>query len=184
MLRVWVRRDGGGTGACGCGGGRAGRRRGAGELGVSGDSARQGWANEADLLDGPRIDAATLRGDLGRAGARLLVLREADGGEGGEGALLGCVWVEPEGEGVWYLGMLTVRPDLQDRGLGRAILAGAEAFARARGAQRVRMTVIGVRETLIAWYGRRGYAGTGETQAFPGEPERADLRFLVLEKTV
>jgi GNAT superfamily N-acetyltransferase len=149
-----------------------------------GDSARQGWANEADLLDGPRIDEATLRGDLGRAGARLLVLREAAGGEGVAGGLLGCIWVEPAGEGIWYLGMLTVRPDLQDGGLGRAILAGAEAFARERGAQRVRMMVIGVRETLIAWHGRRGYAGTGETQAFPGEPERADLRFVVLEKTV
>lgn len=149
-----------------------------------GDSARQGWANEADLLDGARIDEDTLQGDLGRAGARLLVLREAVGGEGAAGGLLGCVWVEPVGEGVWYLGMLTVRPDLQDRGLGRAILAGAEAFARARGAQRVRMTVIGVRGTLIAWYGRRGYMGTGETQAFPGEPERADLRFVVLEKAV
>ena len=154
-----------------------------------GDSARQGWANEADLLDGARIDEATLRADLGRAGARLLVLREGAGGEGagGEGVaggLLGCVWVEPVGGGVWYLGMLTVRPDLQDRGLGRAILAGAEAFARARGARRVRMTVIGVRGTLIAWYGRRGYVGTGETQAFPGEPERAELRFVVLEKAV
>jgi len=149
-----------------------------------GDSARQGWANEADLLDGPRIDEATLRGDLGRAEARLLVLREAAGGERATGGPLGCVWVEPAGEGVWYLGMLTVRPDLQDRGMGRAILAGAEAFARERGAQRMRMTVIGVRGTLIAWYGRRGYAGTGETQAFPGEPERADLRFVVLEKAV
>ena len=149
-----------------------------------GDSARQGWANEADLLNGPRIDEATLRGDLGRAGARLLVLREDVAGEGGAGGLLGCVWVEPAGEGVWYVGMLTVRPDLQDRGLGRAVLAGAEAFARERGARRVRMTVIGVRGTLIAWYGRRGYVGTGETQAFPGEPERADLRFVVLEKTV
>ena len=149
-----------------------------------GDSARQGWANEADLLDGPRIDEATLRGDLGRAGARLLVLRGAAGGEGAAGGLLGCVWVEPAGRDVWYLGMLTVRPDLQDQGLGRAILAGAEAFARERGARRVRMTVIGVRGTLIAWYGRRGYAGTGETQAFPGEPARADLRFVVLEKAV
>ena len=149
-----------------------------------GDSARQGWANEADLLDGPRIDEPTLRVDLGRVGARLLVLRGDGAGEGGAGGLLGCVWVEPAGEGVWYLGMLAVRPDLQDRGLGRVVLAGAEAFARAHGARRVRMTVIGVRETLIAWYRRRGYAGTGETQAFPGEPSRADLRFVVLEKVV
>ncbi len=148
-----------------------------------GESARAGWANEADLLDGARIDEATLRADLGRAGARLLALRD-DGRDGGAGGLLGCVWLEPAGGESWYLGMLTVRPDLQDHGLGRAILAGAEAFARERGARRVRMTVIGVRETLIAWYGRRGYAATGETQAFPGEPARPELRFVVLEKAV
>jgi len=144
-----------------------------------GDSARRGWSHEADLLDGARIDEDMLRADLARPGARLLVLRK-DAADG----LLGCVWLEPAEDGAWYLGMLAVRPDLQDRGLGREILAGAEAVAAAGGARRVRMTVIGVRGSLIAWYRRRGYAATGETQAFPGEPARADLRFVVLEKAV
>ncbi len=51
------------------------------------------------------------------------------------------------------------------------------------------MTVINVRETLIAWYLRRGYAKTGATEAFPygddrfGKPLRDDLCFVVLEKT-
>jgi ribosomal protein S18 acetylase RimI-like enzyme len=102
--------------------------------------------------------------------------------------LLGCVWVGPAETGVWYLGMLTVRPDLQDRRLGRGLLEEAEQIAAARGARRIRMTVVNVRAELIGWYERRGYGLTGERLPFPydeplfGVPKRPDLEFVVLEK--
>ena len=89
-----------------------------------------------------------------------------------------------------YLGMLTVRPDIQDRGLGRQMLEAAEAHAIDLGARRIRMTVVGIRDTLIAWYERRGYSRTGETLPFPyedhrfGTPRRGDLAFVVLEKAL
>ncbi len=84
--------------------------------------------------------------------------------------------------------MLTIRPDLQDRKLGAALLARAEAHAVELGAKRVRMTVVHLRDTLIAWYQRRGYALTGERKPFPvgerfGKPQQA-LEFVVLEKGV
>ena len=150
-----------------------------------GESSRRGWTTEADLIGGQRTDASSLADDLAATpGAQLLVLSDA-----ADGPPLGCVWLEPaDHPGAWYLGMLTIRPDLQARGLGRELLADAEAAAKARGAQRIRMTVISIRPELIAWYGRRGYAATGETQPFPygdlrrGEPKRDDLSFLVLEK--
>ena len=44
------------------------------------------------------------------------------------------------------------------------------------------MTVIALRAELIAWYGRRGYAATGETRPFPVVPPRPELDFVVLEK--
>jgi ribosomal protein S18 acetylase RimI-like enzyme len=149
-----------------------------------GDSARRGWTHEADYLGGQRTDTATLARDLAaRPAALLLMWRDAP-----EADLLGCVWLEPAEVATWYLGMLTVRPDLQARQLGRAMLAAAEAAAVARGATRMRMTVINIREALIAWYCRRGYAVTGETIPFPyadrrfGEPLRDDLSFVVLER--
>lgn len=154
--------------------------------GYRGDTSRAGWTTEADLIGGQRTDAAKLRADLAeRRGAVLLTLREGPGGE-----LLGSVWLEPQTPDVWYLGMLTVRPDLQARQLGRTLLAEAEAYAAARGARRMRMSVITVRDALIAWYERRGYARTGETLPFPygderfGLPLREDLRFDVFEKTL
>jgi len=149
-----------------------------------GETSRQGWTTEADYIGGQRTDADSVRRDLAaKPGSRLLLFRDDPGGD-----LLGCVWLEPAGADAWYLGMLTIRPDLQDRGLGRIMLEGAEAEALANGARRIRMTVVNVRDTLIAWYERRGYGLTGETSPFPyddplfGEPFRDDLMFVVLEK--
>jgi ribosomal protein S18 acetylase RimI-like enzyme len=146
----------------------------------------EGWTHEAEYLGGQRTDPDTLRADLAvQPGAVLLTLRDR-----ADGPLLGVVWLEPAGEAAWYLGLLTVRPDMQDRRLGRTLLEEAGAFVRARGAHRVRMTVIGIREPLIAWYERRGYRRTGEIEPFPyedgrlGDPRRDDLHFVVLEKTL
>ena len=146
-----------------------------------GESSRQGWTNEADYIEGERTTLATLTEDLAASPyAKLLLLRDTPGGP-----LLGCVWLEPHGSGVWYLGLLTVRPDMQDRQLGRTILSEAEEAVREGGGKVVRMTVVHLRTTLIAWYQRRGYALTGETQPFPyGDPPRDDLHFVVLEKGV
>ncbi|MDB5459228.1 MAG: family N-acetyltransferase [Caulobacteraceae bacterium] len=149
-----------------------------------GPGAAQGWTTEAGYIDGPRISLDLLRADLAaRPDARLLVWRDAP-----QDGLLGCVWLEPAADGAWHLGMLTVRPDLQARRLGRRILAQAEAAAAQAGAERLRMTVVNIRDTLIAWYVRRGFALTAETRPFPyadnrfGKPRRDDLSFVVLEK--
>ena len=153
-----------------------------------GQGAQAGWTTEAGYIDGQRIDLDSLRQDLADApDALLLTLRDEP-----DGPLLGCVWLEPDSDipngEAWYLGMLTIRPDLQDRKLGAALLARAEAHAVSLGARRIRMTVVHLRDTLIAWYQRRGYALTGERKPFPvgerfGKPQRA-LEFVVLEKGV
>ena len=154
--------------------------------GYRGEASRAGWTTEADFLGGQRTDADALRSELAaRPGAVLLTLRDGPRGE-----LAGSVWLEPRGPDVWYLGMLTVRPDLQGHQLGRTLLAESERYAASRGARRMRMSVITLRDTLLAWYERRGYVRTGETLPFPygnerfGIPLRDDLRFEVLEKAL
>jgi ribosomal protein S18 acetylase RimI-like enzyme len=144
-----------------------------------GESSRQGWANEADYIDGERTSQQALDADLAEhPGAGLYLLRDEP-----TGPLLGCVWLEPYGEGIWYLGLLTVRPDLQDRRLGRAMLDEVESMVRERGGSVMRMTVVHLRDSLIAWYNRRGYAQTGEILPFPhADPPRDDLCLVVLEK--
>jgi ribosomal protein S18 acetylase RimI-like enzyme len=149
-----------------------------------GTGAQASWTVES-YLEGERTDAEALSVDMeANPAAQLLVWRDA------HGELQGHVWLEPQEDGVWYLGLLSVRPDRQDQKLGRTLLTAAQDFAQARGARRIQMTVINVRDTLIAWYQRRGYALTGETRAFPygddrfGRPLRDDLCFVVLERTL
>src|SRR5215213_6998616 len=85
-----------------------------------GQSSRVGWTTEADYLGGQRTDAERLREDLAaRPGAAVLTLRDDDR------TLLGSVWLEPRDEDVCYLGMFTVRPDAQSRGIGRRLLEEA-----------------------------------------------------------
>lgn len=146
-----------------------------------GDVSRQGWTTEADLLDGNRIDADVLRHDIGRPRSRVLVAERG-------GATVACAHV-CEQDGAGYFGMFSVRPDLQGGGVGKAVLAEAERIAREEwGLPAMRMTVIDVRDELIAWYERRGYRRTGIRKPFPygdpryGIPRRDDLRFEVLEK--
>ena len=143
-----------------------------------------GWNSEADYIDGDRTSESQLRNELStRVRASLLVWRRPnlDG-------LLGCVWLEPEGGDVWYLGSLTVDPMEQNGGLGRKLLAAAEEWVRLGGGREIRMTVVNVRDTLIGWYRRRGYDPTEETEPFPyeddrfGVPRRPDLEFVVLRK--
>ena len=152
------------------------------ESAYRGDRARAGWSHEADLLDGQRTDREELKAILDDSAQRLLVLRDGQ-------ALRACVALADKGEGLAYLGMLTVDPQQQATGLGKLLLATAEDHAaRDLGARRIEMTVIAQRAELIAWYERRGYALTGERRPFPahdprfGLPQRADLEFVVLEK--
>lgn len=145
-------------------------------------AGQAGWKVET-LVDGQRIDESLLRDDMATPGARLLIWRE-----GGEH--MGHVRLDEGPDDAWYLAMLTVRPDRQDGGLGRTLLAAAEDFARARGGRRMRMTVVHQRSELIAWYVRRGYVVTGETKPFPygddrfGRPTQDGLFFDVLEKAL
>jgi ribosomal protein S18 acetylase RimI-like enzyme len=146
-------------------------------------TGQTGWKVE-NLVAGQRIDDSLLREDLAQPGAVLLVGRDA------QGRRVGHVRLDAGHDGAWYLSMLTVDPTRQDGGLGGKLLAASETYARERGAARMRMSVLHARAELIAWYGRRGYAVTGETKPFPygdarfGVPTRDDLYFEVLEKTL
>ena len=154
------------------------------------------WNSEAAYIDGDRTSEALLSQEIAeKPHAVLLVVRAVD-----DAGLQGSVWLEPLGDkvggvevgggGVWYLGSLTVRPGLQNAGLGRGLLAAAEAWIAERGGRVVEMTVVNVRDTLIAWYERRGYALTGRVTPFPyddarfGVPREPGLAFVTLAKTL
>jgi GNAT superfamily N-acetyltransferase len=158
-----------------------------------GEPSRAGWTTEADLLDGQRTDADAITAIVTGADSLVLVAEEpGDRREPGDDSrrIVACCQLERHGQ-VGYFGMFAVRPAEQAGGLGSAVLAEAERYARdAWGARRMEMYVIAQRAELIAWYARRGYATTGETKPFPygderfGLPKRPDLAFTVLSKAL
>lgn len=153
------------------------------ESAFRGDSARGGWTHEADLLGGQRTDPAALAEAIADPDRTILIAPDGD-------AMVGCVEVKRAGRGCSALGLLSVRPDGQAKGLGRRLVAAAEDHARAHhGATRMEMTVISVRRELIAWYERLGYVRTGETRPFPMDDPRfglprVPLSFVVLERAI
>jgi Acetyltransferase (GNAT) domain len=69
--------------------------------------------------------------------------------------------------------MLAVQPKLQDRGIGRSIMRGAEQICHNElGAKEIRMHVLYMRSDIIAWYERLGYRRNGERAPFPYGDER------------
>ena len=146
-----------------------------------GDASRVGWTTEADILDGQRIDAAGIQGDLDRPRSVILLAEQ-------NGQLQACCHVADE-NGHGYFGMFSVSPTAQGGGIGKHLLAECERIVRDDWQlPAMRMAVIDVRDELIAFYERRGYQRTGIKKPFPygdarfGEPKRDDLRFEVLEK--
>ena len=144
-----------------------------------GDSSRRGWTTEADLLDGIRTSETSLGEMLHNPNAQILKYERA-------GELLGCVYLEQRDNSL-YLGMLTVSPDAQTGGIGKQLMTAAEQLARAKHCQTMSMTVLPQRTELIAFYERRGYQPTGETEPFPMDDPRfglpkVPLSFIVMEK--
>ena len=144
-----------------------------------------GWTHETELLSGARATANDIAAMIGEGTTTVLIRRRSS-----PSALLGCVAVELDGAGHGMISMLAVSPEAQNAAVGRALLADAERLAADGGASVAKMTVIRQRDELIAWYERRGYRRTGESEPFPygddsvGTPLRDDLAFVVLEKTL
>lgn len=145
-----------------------------------GESSKKGWTTEADLLGGVRTTEAGLQAQFQNPNATILKYEN-------NGQLQGCVYLEQKGTDL-YLGMLTVLPDAQTNGIGKALMAAAEQRARTTHCRAITMTVITARHELIAWYERRGFRATGEVLPFPDDPKfglpKQPLSFMVMEKVL
>ena len=150
------------------------------ESAYRGEASRAGWTTEADLLDGQRRirrrpGVHRPAGTASCCSRNTTVSRRLRARRGAQDCRL--------------LRHVLGRPTVQGRGTGSRVLAEAERSCETNGGCRtVRMTVIDIRDELIAWYERRGYVRTGTRShsrtATSGSECRSaqDLRFEVLEK--
>lgn len=151
-----------------------------------GESSRAGWTTEADILDGLRTSTQELARIIRRDDAFILVgvLRDQIV------ATVCCERQDAHGRNIAHLGMIAVKPTLQNKGHGTTMIQAAEAIAlREWRVVGFHMAVITLREELIAFYERLGYARSGEFKKFPEDsslwqPKVADLTLEYLVKII
>lgn len=144
-----------------------------------GETSKKGWTTEANILEGTRITETELIEILQDTNNTFLIYQENN-------KIIGTVLLTNKKTKL-YLGMLTISPELQNSGLGKKLLQAAEDFAHSVQLPKIVMTVITIREELIAWYKRNGYLDTGEREPFPANFDDVvlhsePLTFMVLEK--
>ncbi len=128
---------------------------------------------ERFFKDEDRLDDARLRSYLEKG--NFLIMEEA-------GELVASVYVERKDNRA-YLGLLSVDPTQQKRGLGRRLTAAAEEFAREMGARFMDLTVVNLRTELPGIYEKLGYRVTG-TAPFPADqmPVTKPCHFICMTK--
>jgi len=145
-----------------------------------GETAEKGWTTESHLLDGLRIDEETLTQYI--LDKDTIILKCCNDDE-----VLGSVYLNKNGNEL-YFGMLTVDPDKQNTGTGKLLLKHIEWYAREQSCNRIHMTVISVRDELIAWYERHGFIKTGEIKPFPTDTkfgiQKQPLELLIMERYI
>lgn len=109
-----------------------------------------GWTDETRFVLGIRVNAVGLEKLLRQADSVVLLGLEGNN-------IIACVHIEKSCDLV-HLGMLAVDPAYQGAGIGKQMLAEAEAFAQNQfKVTQLVLIVIELRTELIAFYERRGY---------------------------
>ena len=140
---------------------------------------KDGWTSETGMIAGQRVRPAEIVSALRHPQSHLLVCAEA-------AKVYACICVESKGAEA-FLGLFAVAPKQQGKGLGKQILALAEAYAKELGATSAKMWVVRQRQELIAYYERRGYQRSGIVEDFPlhrdvGTPVMDGLSIELLHK--
>lgn len=151
-----------------------------------GETSRAGWTTEADILDGLRTTTQEVASIIKRDDAFVLVgvLRDQIV------ATICCERQDAFGSNIAHLGMIAVKPTLQNKGHGTTMIHAAEAMTfREWRVVGFHMAVITLREELIAFYERLGYARSGEFKNFPEnsalwQPKVAGLTLEYLVKII
>ena len=130
---------------------------------------------ERMAFDGERTNADEVRALM--IGGKFLLAEDCAG-------LVGCVYVEVCGERS-YLGLLSVAPERQDRGLGRILVHAAEDFSRSAACRAIDLRIISARaEALLPFYRRLGYNEAG-TAPFPSHvPVKVPCHYVLMSKSL
>lgn len=118
---------------------------------------------EQVAIEGDRVDSIGVEKYL-RSGSFILLEQDVS-------TILGCVYLEKR-DNRGYLGLLSVDPAHQKKGLGRSLAEAAEKHFQDEGCVAVDLRVISARAELLTFYRKLGY---GVTRTSP-MPETVPLK--------
>jgi GNAT superfamily N-acetyltransferase len=134
---------------------------------------------ERFFVDGDRTDAAEVAALCARGEVFVL--------DGPDGAVVAAIHVharradDSRGDGVGEFGMLSVAPGFQGHGLGKRLIAVAEAYCAAMGCTAMGLHVVNLRSELEAWYRSLGYRPVA-TAPYLHRAAKQACHFVVMQK--
>jgi GNAT superfamily N-acetyltransferase len=131
------------------------------------------FAIERFFVDHDRTTPAELA-EYFRRGTFMLLEQE-------NGSLAASLYFEARGDRA-YVGMLSVSPDLQGKGIGRQMMAAAEDHALALGCRGVDIRVVNLREELPPFYRSLGYVEQGRTDPVVDPGATRPYHFILMAK--
>ncbi|KAL7952130.1 acyl-CoA N-acyltransferase [Trichoderma barbatum] len=128
------------------------------------EDSRPDWTGNAELASSFRIGVEEVMARIvSPDNAVLMALDDTN-------TLIASIEVAKRGINCGRISMIAVNKHYQQGGVGRLVLAYAEAYCqRTWNAEKFSLNALSTRKALIEWYIRRGYQKTGETSAFPRE---------------
>ncbi len=137
------------------------------------DLINRAYRVESFFVTGARTSEDEVR-ELLESGEFLLLRRH-------DGSLAAAVFVEADERRARF-GLLAVDPQAQGLGLGRRLVAVAEAYGRALQCEAMELCVVNIRRELPPWYEKLGYRAVG-TAPFPAPDELVKpCHFIVMSK--
>jgi GNAT superfamily N-acetyltransferase len=97
---------------------------------------------------------------------------------------IGCVYVQRRGDRS-YLGLLSVAPELQRKGLGRQLVDAAEEHSRNIGCKAMDLRIISPRaDSLLPFYKHLGYVEAGRAPFASDVHAKVPCHYLLMTKTL
>ena len=124
---------------------------------------------EQPFISGERIDLAGVRELLSKG--KFLVVEQ-------EGDLVACLYIDARGERA-HLGLVSVDPQRQGKGMGSRLMAAAESHCTSAGFREMELRFIHERAELQRFYEGLGYSPTGINE-FP-DPSRMKVPFHFIQ---
>ncbi|KAI7899031.1 acyl-CoA N-acyltransferase [Cokeromyces recurvatus] len=143
----------------------------------------EGWTTEKNYVEGERITVDNMERCIRDSGSPNTLFFAFE-----EDQVIGTVQIQPlkDQPEVAEIGLFSVSPMFQSRGIGGRLIRTAIEEMKAMGFKEALLHVLENRSSIITWYKKLGFAETGERIPFiwPELLKIKDLHFVILKKSL